>query len=329
MKLYLCVEVLIASSLVLSCGGSHAPDYPATDSQKSPGSQDSANSLSYKGSILPIFINRCGKCHAPGGPLPNWQDYNTVFAKKDKIYNRVVVDRSMPPKDQSTITDDERQIIGKWIMTGAPESAKGTTVADPQPTPAQPPVQPPTTTPPTPTGLPDYSSVKATIATCVGCHDHDGNSTYPSFPKIAGLQLGYLQTTLKAIRAKTRHDSDATTFMYAQVQNLDDKTIDLVAQYFSSQAPVAGKPNNSAPGKALFENGISAQGVTACAVCHGMDASGSSLAPRIAGQTKDYILKQIKAFQVGDRAEAQMMPAIVKNLSDADASTIAEYLSTL
>ena len=79
--------------------------------------------LTWTSGISSIFANRCVPCHAPGNAmgLPNWQDYATVFANKDMIYQRAYVLKTMPPAGSSTITDVERAKIGSWISSGAPK----------------------------------------------------------------------------------------------------------------------------------------------------------------------------------------------------------------
>jgi cytochrome c553 len=326
---FLVIFALLAS---FSCSGPHAPDItslPNSDQKTTNPNGGAANdaAITFDNKISQIFTNRCARCHAAGGALPNWNDYKTAFAKKDRIYDRVVVNQTMPPKDSSTITDDERKIIGQWILAGAPELAAGASIpTSPTGPPSPPPTAPAPPSSPIPPNSPDNSSIQTTLNTCIGCHDRNGNSSSPLFPRIAGQQMNYFETQLKAFRNRTRHDADAKTYMYTVAQDLDDQTIHLLAQYFSQQAPLPGHPNESAPGKSIFENGIPSHAVTACAACHGVDGAGSATAPRLAGQSADYIVKQIKAFQDGEREEAKVMPQMIKGLTEADATAIAEYL---
>jgi cytochrome c553 len=65
-----------------------------------------------------------------------------------------------------------------------------------------------------------------------------------------------------------------------------------------------------------------------CAHCHGTDGNSSSGAfPSLAGQTKDYLVTQIRAFKTGARKNAMMSPS-VGVLSDKDVEEVAEYYTS-
>jgi len=64
-----------------------------------------------------------------------------------------------------------------------------------------------------------------------------------------------------------------------------------------------------------------------CAHCHGTDGNSSSSAyPSLAGQPREYLYRQIKAFKEGSRKNSMMSPAAVV-LSDQDAQDLADYFS--
>lgn len=66
-----------------------------------------------------------------------------------------------------------------------------------------------------------------------------------------------------------------------------------------------------------------------CAACHGADGkSVNSFWPNLAGQKKDYIIKQLHDFQSGTRKNVMMEP-MVKMLSDKDIEALATYFSGL
>lgn len=65
-----------------------------------------------------------------------------------------------------------------------------------------------------------------------------------------------------------------------------------------------------------------------CAACHA--ANGNSvitLNPKLAGQHPEYLLKQLKNFKEGTRANA-VMSGMVANLSPEDMQNLAQYFST-
>ena len=65
-----------------------------------------------------------------------------------------------------------------------------------------------------------------------------------------------------------------------------------------------------------------------CFACHGVD--GVSLNPEfpsLAGQNKNYLIKQLKAFKSGDRKSPVMKP-VASGLSDTDIENVATYFSS-
>lgn len=66
-----------------------------------------------------------------------------------------------------------------------------------------------------------------------------------------------------------------------------------------------------------------------CAGCHGpAGVSNNPLWPNLAGQKEAYLVKQMKAFRDGTRADPMMAP-MAKPLSDEDIANLAAYYSSL
>lgn len=66
-----------------------------------------------------------------------------------------------------------------------------------------------------------------------------------------------------------------------------------------------------------------------CAGCHGINGIGlSSEFPNLAGQKKDYLIKQLNAFKSGVRVDPTMK-AMVEALNDVDIKNLAAYFSSL
>ena len=64
-----------------------------------------------------------------------------------------------------------------------------------------------------------------------------------------------------------------------------------------------------------------------CAHCHGTDGNSTSSAyPSLAGQTRDYLYRQMKDFKEGRRKNS-MMSASIGVLSDQDMQDLAAYYS--
>lgn len=169
------------------------------------------------------------------------------------------------------------------------------------------------------------------IGVCGTCHGPDGNSTNPMFPRLAGQHAGYLVRELKSFKEESRGDPDAIAFMWGMASGLSAETIDALAQYYAQQKTGPGKshdPDTIARGRDIFEHGIPSDGVPACAACHGADALGSDMYPRLAGQHAQYILKQLASFQTNMRNIA-VMHGVARNLRTPEMQAVAHYLESL
>ncbi len=181
---------------------------------------------------------------------------------------------------------------------------------------------------------PNFGPIQNLLYTeCLVCHSNDGNSENPQFPRIAGQKENYLVTELKAFRDHKRRDADAFGYMYGPASSLSNNQIHLLAEYFSEKPTATnvdpGSPADMKAGKEIFENGIPSEGVPPCFACHGGDAQGTAMAPRLAGQWSTYIVKQLNAFKNGYRHEATMMPAVAQHLTAAQETDVADYLQGL
>lgn len=166
------------------------------------------------------------------------------------------------------------------------------------------------------------------VGVCGTCHGTHGVSELPKFPRLAGQNANYLAVQLKAFRSQTRGDPDAISYMWGMAGNLEDSTIDALAQYYSAQAAGggrAGDPALIARGKTIYQQGLESVGVPACAACHGPDAHGMGDFPRLAGQHSQYVLKQLSSFQSNMRNVA-VMHGVAQGLKREEMSAVAAFL---
>lgn len=67
---------------------------------------------------------------------------------------------------------------------------------------------------------------------------------------------------------------------------------------------------------------------TVCAACHGVDGnSPAPTFPKLAGQSADYLVKQLKNFKSGERNNAVMAP-MVAALTEEDMQNLAAYFAS-
>jgi cytochrome c553 len=166
---------------------------------------------------------------------------------------------------------------------------------------------------------------------CSTCHGAQGVSVSPTFPNLAAQTPLYLEAQLKAFRDRSRADPHAQAFMWGMAAQLTDDTIKQMAEYYAKQAAPRGESADKAEvtaGKKIFDEGIEKQDVPACMGCHGDNAQGNELFPRLAGQRRSYLEKQLEAFSASLRAN-EIMHENSKKLTARQISELAAYLSSL
>jgi len=177
----------------------------------------------------------------------------------------------------------------------------------------------------------DQAAQKIAASVCAGCHGPTGISTSPMFPRLAGQQELYLVAQLKAFKAKTRGEQDAHDYMWGMATLLEDPIVQAMARYYAAQKPGPGIPGNAkliARGKVLYERGDPARPVVACSSCHGSQAEGNSIFPRLAGQHAAYVVRQLEVIQKRSRA-SPVMHGVIKDLNAQDMKAVAEYVQSL
>ncbi|MBU2711856.1 c-type cytochrome [Zooshikella harenae] len=79
----------------------------------------------------------------------------------------------------------------------------------------------------------DIDAGKNKAKICTACHGEDGHAKIPIYPHLAGQNAAYLESALKAYRAKQRQGGQAVV-MHAQAANLSDQDIADLAAFYNS-----------------------------------------------------------------------------------------------
>lgn len=180
----------------------------------------------------------------------------------------------------------------------------------------------------------DPEAGKQKSGVCVACHNADGNSTAPAWPKIAGQHEAYLIKQIQEIR-KGDKGKRSNPAMYAVVANLTDQDIEDLAAYFSQQKQTSGEAQKSLAekGRKIYHGGIVSKGIPACAGCHSPNGTGNKLAnfPIMSGQHAEYNETQLKAFRSGQRANDpnEIMRNISAKMTDEEIKAVSSYMSGL
>ncbi len=169
---------------------------------------------------------------------------------------------------------------------------------------------------------------------CSACHGADGAGNGPAgYPRLAGLDAGYLVRQLKAYKDGQRDQAIMKPIGAA----LTESQMRAVATYFSKlTTPTAAKPTGGAElvarGKRIATYGVWAHDVPACTQCHGPGGRGiGSAFPALAGQHAAYIEAQFAAWKSGKRHDGPngLMKAVAERLPDDDVKAVAAYFASL
>lgn len=78
--------------------------------------------VTYNDEIKGIIDANCAlpACHGGNATLPDFTNYDNVFARRSLIQSRVV-SRSMPPAGSPDLSSEHIEIINCWVQNGAPE----------------------------------------------------------------------------------------------------------------------------------------------------------------------------------------------------------------
>ncbi len=155
---------------------------------------------------------------------------------------------------------------------------------------------------------------------CANCHGEAGISKTPEVPNLAGQNPAYLLEQIRKFGSGERKDQ----FMQGLIKVLKDEERVQVALYYAS-VPTVPSPADAAKvaqGKVLFAK--------LCVRCHGEQARGSELYPRLASQKIPYLQTSITRYRdnTGVRNN-QLMTIATAPLKNEDISALANYLAQL
>jgi cytochrome c553 len=161
---------------------------------------------------------------------------------------------------------------------------------------------------------------RRTAVTCANCHGEDGLGRGAT-PRLDIQSPQYLADALRAFRSGSR----ASGMMMTAASGLTDEQIAELAAYFGRDAEVA--PDGGGEGERIAREGIPERDVPACESCHG--AVGRPDFPRLQGQDRTYLLRQLKLFAElgagrGGR-HAPIMAEVARGLEPEDMEAVAEW----
>lgn len=166
---------------------------------------------------------------------------------------------------------------------------------------------------------------------CAGCHGPNGNSTNPSWPKLAGQGAGYIAKQLADFKSGARKDP----IMMGQAAALSNQDMADLAAYFAKQtvSPGSADKKTLTLGQNVYRGGNKEKGVAACIGCHGPTGAGNPAAkfPALSNQQAAYVVKAMKDFRSGARTNDpnKMMQNIAARMSDKEIEAVASFVAGL
>lgn len=168
-------------------------------------------------------------------------------------------------------------------------------------------------------------------AVCASCHGVDGNSAAPNFPKLAGLDAGYIAKQLADFKSGARKDPLMSGF----AAGLSKRDMDDLGAYFASQKRSPGTASLDENGRrlaeTLYRGGNPKMGIPSCMGCHGPAGAGIPVQfPAVSGQHATYTAKQLTDFKSGARTnDGEIMGPIAFRMSEAEIRAVSEYMAGL
>jgi cytochrome c553 len=155
------------------------------------------------------------------------------------------------------------------------------------------------------------------LQVCSSCHGESGVPINATTPIIWGQQEYFLVKQLHDYKSGDRENPIMAAFAKTLVQ----ADLRPAARYFASKS----WPARSAPATSTSPP----DGIAVCQICHQPNFVGGLPAPRLAGQSYEYLVEAMRSFADGGRTNNADMVKIMQELSPAQRDAMARYISGL
>ena len=162
---------------------------------------------------------------------------------------------------------------------------------------------------------------------CFTCHGLDGGGDGISVPRLAGLDLGYLQKQMEDYASGLRADPVMTPI----ARSLSQQDRNRVAAYYASMPAPQTDQASETVRPLIWTRGDAERGIPSCASCHGSDGQGAGGQPAVARQPAAYTIEQIARFQSGERRNDPrgVMATAAHALTPDQTQAIADWLAAV
>jgi cytochrome c553 len=169
---------------------------------------------------------------------------------------------------------------------------------------------------------PDAAAGKAKAQTCFACHGENGIGISGDIPNLAAQPALSITYQLIQFRGQQRKGGA----MEALAAGLSDQDMRDIAAYYASLPAPPAKSGNAG----LIAKGQQITSTQYCNSCHGAQLQGQKHIARLAGQSPEYLITQLKNIRSGSRIDMDgTMGSAARGLSDEDIDAIAAYSASL
>jgi len=160
--------------------------------------------------------------------------------------------------------------------------------------------------------------IEAKLQICATCHGGNGGQPIsPVTPIIFGQQEYFLVKQLHDYQTGERENP----LMAAIAKTLTPQELRPAAAALSKKPwPAKTTPAASAPAP---------EGIAVCQICHQQGFVGGLPAPRLAGQSVEYLTLAMKSFANGTRTNNADMVKLMQDLKPEQIDAIARYIASL
>jgi len=160
-------------------------------------------------------------------------------------------------------------------------------------------------------------TLEAKLQVCSACHGANGEPINATTPVIWGQTEYMIVKQLHDYKVGDR----ANPIMAPMAQILTQQELRPAAAFF------AGK---TWPARRAAATPVAApNGITVCQICHQPNFVGGLPAPRLAGQSYEYLIQAMNGFANGDRTNNADMVKIMQELPADQREAIARYIASL
>ncbi len=162
---------------------------------------------------------------------------------------------------------------------------------------------------------------------CFTCHGLEGKGDSAGSPRLAGLDVGYLERQLEAY-ADGRRQHPQMEWIAGELSAQDRQAVAAHYARMPYRAIVAAR---TGPLR-LYHEGDPERGLPSCASCHGARGEGIGPAnPPLAGQPAPYLAEQLAQWKLAKRRNdpGDVMLWISRALTTPEVEALAAYASRL